>query len=297
MSLEHREVAAIPTQRGIFSGRVENLHIQDGARFHNKDIVHKCDSCSQRIIDPQLLIILPLENKALMTYGNKHSLHGCRISKSDPIVATAVYYRKADLVKGASKARTRSRSIVLSFSLTWLEEHLHGDEKERFTHVFTEHLSRFDWTLSPELSQIAEAINLTSSHCFSEKLLREALALAVWENMLSQFYFSTTTMQTSKQTNRLKQYLTQDKVQHMTLEEISKDLGMSISTLQRKVQQEFGISLKRYLRERALFRAKEALEDGKISLVKAAEQAGYQHISNFITAYRKLFGHPPCCRG
>ncbi|MDH1995013.1 hypothetical protein N5J40_09385 [Aeromonas caviae] len=79
-------------QRGRFTGRVENLVIQEGLRFHNKDIVHKADFATERELPPQLIIAIPLESRALMTYGAIHRLKGCRFHESDPIVATAILY-------------------------------------------------------------------------------------------------------------------------------------------------------------------------------------------------------------
>lgn len=39
--------------------------------------------------------------------------------------------------------------------------------------------------------------------------------------------------------------------------------------------------------------AKEALEQNGISIGEAAYLAGYNHPSNFISAFRKPFGHTP----
>ena len=79
----------------------------------------------------------------------------------------------------------------------------------------------------------------------------------------------------------------------MTLADIADTLGMSLSTLQRTARKELGMSLQRYLRERTLQQAKVKLEDRSISLQEAAEHAGYSHVANFITAFRKLFGYSP----
>lgn len=166
-------------QRGRFTGRGENLVIQEGLRFHNKDIVHKADFATERELPPQFIIAIPLESRALMTYGATHRLKGCRFHESDPIVATAILYTEPDIVQGAAKAQVRSRSIVLSLDHTWLAHNLAQAHRKAFAQTFSRHLSRVDWTLPAALGQIAEALNLTSSQNASEMLMRKAFALSV----------------------------------------------------------------------------------------------------------------------
>lgn len=282
-------------KRGLFTGRVENLMIQDGILFHNKDIVHKADFATERELPPQLIIALPLESKALMTYGATHRLRSCRFHKSDPIVATAILYTRPDKVQGAAKAHVRSRSIVLSLSLPWLEHHLDGKQRSSFERIFNHHLSRFDWSLSPHLGQIAEALNLTSSQNAPEMLMREAFALTLWESLMTNLVQAAliSGLRHSEQPTRLKMLLMDEKVDEMTLADIADALGMSVSTLQRAARKELGMSLQRYLRERKLQEARAKLEERSLSLQDAAELAGYAHVANFITAFRKLFGFSP----
>lgn len=282
-------------KRGLFTGRVENLMIQDSILFHNKDIVHKADFATQRELPPQLIIAIPLESRALMTYGATHRLRGCRFHKSDPIVATAIFYAEPDMVQGAAKAHVRSRSIVLSLSLPWLERHLIGKHRALFERIFNHHLSRFDWSLPPHLGQIAEALNLTSSQNAPEMLMREAFALTVWESLMTniQQIAFVCGQRHNEQPTRLKMLLMDERVDEMALADIADRLGMSVSTLQRAAKKELGMSLQRYLRERKLQEAKVKLEARSMSLQEAAEHAGYSHVSNFITAFRKLFGFSP----
>ncbi len=282
-------------KRGLFTGRVENLFVEEGVLFHNKDIVHKADFSSQRQLTPQLIIALPLESKALMRYGQRHELKGCRYEKSAPVTATAIYYAQPDLVEGAAKAYVRSRSIVISMSLTWVDSKLKTKDKIAFERAFSTHLTRFDWSLPLHLGQLAEALNLTSSHSQSEAMLREAFVLSVWDNLLTQLKQQplATSDKEQTQSTRLKVYLRDETTEGKTLTDIAQDLGMSLSTLQRTARKELGMSLNRYLRERKLHQAKELLEQKHISIREAASVAGYNHSANFITAYRKLFGDSP----
>lgn len=282
-------------QRGLFTGRVENLKMQQGILFHNKDIVHKADFATQRELTPQLIIAIPLESKALMKYGDIHSLRSCRYHRSDPIQATAIFYARPDSVQGAAKAHVRSRSIVLSLSTDWLDKQLSGANRQGFERSFCKHLSRFDWSLPPHLGQMAEVLNLTNSHNQAEALMREAFTLAVWENLLLNMKHQPLLSEpkSKPQSTRLKIFLRHKQVDEMSLVEMASELGMSVSTLQRIARKELGMSLQRYLRERKLHQTKILLEEEAISIQQAALMAGYQHTANFITAFGKLFGGPP----
>lgn len=125
--------------------------------------------------------------------------------------------------------------------------------------------------------------------------MREAFALTLWESLMSNLQQVSLVcgQRHSEQPTRLKMLLRDEKVDHMTLADIADTLGMSLSTLQRTARKELGMSLQRYLRERTLQQAKVKLEDRSISLQEAAEHAGYSHVANFITAFRKLFGYSP----
>ncbi len=282
-------------KRGLFTGRVENLFVQPGALFHNKDIVHKADFHGQRQLNARLIIALPLESKALMLYGNTHQLRGCRYEKADPVVATAIYYAHEDVVEGAAKAHVRSRSIVLSLSLEWIEKQLKARDLEAFDRTFKVHLSRLDWSLPPHLGQLAEVLNLTNSQSQSEALLREAFTLAVWDSLLHRMKQRQVVSEEKQQAQatRLKVYLRDETAQGRSLNEMASDLGMSLSTLQRTARKELGMSLSRYLRERKLHQVKALMAQKSLSIHEAAELAGYNHSANFITAYRRLFGDSP----
>ena len=210
-------------------------------------------------------------------------------------MATAILYTEPDIVQGAAKAQVRSRSIVLSLDHTWLAHNLAQAHRKAFAQTFSRHLSRVDWTLPAALGQIAEALNLTSSQNASEMLMRKAFALSVWESLMThlQQAASPCCQRQNEQPTRLKMLLRDEKVDEMTLTEIAATLGMSVSTLQRAAKKELGMSLQRYLRQRKLQEARARLEARSLSLQGAAAHAGYDHVANFITAFRKQFGFSP----
>lgn len=84
----------------------------------------------------------------------------------------------------------------------------------------------------------------------------------------------------------------------LTIEELGRRFGLSVSALQRQFRQAFSSSVNEYRRSMRLQRARADLERG-CTIAEAACQAGYTSAANFSTAFRRQFGVSPrdlCCR-
>ncbi|PTQ16895.1 AraC family transcriptional regulator [Vibrio splendidus] len=81
--------------------------------------------------------------------------------------------------------------------------------------------------------------------------------------------------------------------QQLSLESIASKFSMSISNLQRRFKQSYNLTINGYIRYRRLYIARQHLERGLVSITEAAYEAGYQHPSNFTSAFKKTFGVPP----
>ncbi|MDV2078556.1 helix-turn-helix transcriptional regulator [Marinobacter xestospongiae] len=79
----------------------------------------------------------------------------------------------------------------------------------------------------------------------------------------------------------------------LRLEEIARASAMSVSTLQRRFKQETGITVFDYIRNRRLDKVRDGLRMDRLSISEAAYMAGYNHPSNFITAFKRRFGVTP----
>jgi AraC-like DNA-binding protein len=79
----------------------------------------------------------------------------------------------------------------------------------------------------------------------------------------------------------------------MGLAEIARSAHMSVATMQRHFQQVHGFGVFEYLRRHRLRQAWRAIVELGLDIETAAWQAGYQHASNFSTAFRRQFGVSP----
>lgn len=79
----------------------------------------------------------------------------------------------------------------------------------------------------------------------------------------------------------------------MSLAALSAQLYCSVSTLQRKFKQQFEMTVSEYQRHHRLSLACDAILLEGVSLGEAAYRAGYQHVENFITAFKKKYRVSP----
>ncbi|MBQ0956594.1 helix-turn-helix transcriptional regulator [Serratia symbiotica] len=77
------------------------------------------------------------------------------------------------------------------------------------------------------------------------------------------------------------------------LGDLARDVGISVSALKSKFQAVMGQSVFAFLRDQRLTRARQGLESEGWTVKQAAYYVGYQHPSNFSTAYRRKFGMSP----
>jgi len=81
--------------------------------------------------------------------------------------------------------------------------------------------------------------------------------------------------------------------QALTLEQISKEVGLSRAALTSGFKQRFNMSVFDCLQKQRMERAYELLLNEGVSVAQAAEAVGYSHSCNFSTAFHHYFGHTP----
>lgn len=164
------------------------------------------------------------------------------------------------------------------------------------------HLAQHSWSPCPRLIALAEHLLKAPEqggpfHSLREEslaleMLAEAfatLAAAPAENAPGRL-----DARDLRRLRRVTDYLEEDGVGALvSLEELARNAGVSVSTLQRLFQAAHGMSAFEYIRRRNLERARVALERDGVPVKEAAFLAGYSSAANFATAFRKMFGHTP----
>lgn len=81
--------------------------------------------------------------------------------------------------------------------------------------------------------------------------------------------------------------------ENSSLDNVAKQMGISVSTLQRKVKANYNMTTFEYVRNKRLEKARNAIIIDGVSIGEAAYTAGYQHAANFVTAFKKYFDMTP----
>ena len=77
------------------------------------------------------------------------------------------------------------------------------------------------------------------------------------------------------------------------LEELSRHFGYHPDALNRRFKRRFGLSLRAYLIDRRLHRAKALLLEGRHSIAQVAAETGFYDQSHFVKAFKKAYSLPP----
>lgn len=84
-----------------------------------------------------------------------------------------------------------------------------------------------------------------------------------------------------------------DIVSPPSLAELSRLLGVNVTTLSRQFRLAFGDTIFGYVRNRRLEIAQMLLRNEALSIAETGFRVGFANAGAFATAYRKRFGHPP----
>jgi len=80
---------------------------------------------------------------------------------------------------------------------------------------------------------------------------------------------------------------------NLSLEDIARALGVSTSTLQKKIKQKFNKSVSQFIREFRLKRAHDLIVLSNCSLKEIAFKTGFNSLSYFSISYKKFYGISP----
>jgi len=80
---------------------------------------------------------------------------------------------------------------------------------------------------------------------------------------------------------------------HLTIQEISKQVGLNEFKLKVGFKQRFGMGIFECLLHARMREAKTLLLETDKPIKEIASRIGYNHVTNFITAFRNHFGQPP----
>jgi AraC-like DNA-binding protein len=183
---------------------------------------------------------------------------------------------------------------------SWLDaRNKNSSANQQLENLFLHHGQFSSWQASGEmldlvnrLSQHSKKENSFESYLEQEVLTIQLLSCCINElcdhlnNNENQLL---STVNYSENDFHIKEKIDEHLLGKLSLRETAQSLDISISTLQRKFKANHGMTVNNYCRQRRLALARKALIIDGLSIGEAAYLAGYNHSSNFISAFKRQF--------
>lgn len=219
------------------------------------------------------------------------------------VECSAIISPKPEVLTRRLKQGMKVYKLNVFVERKWLESRISSLKDSAFINaIFGDGTKFSSWKASKKLVNLAE--NLIQEHqniTFLDKINAEQLTMKLLVQCISELkknVFNAAVKNEFVSNHKVyKQALKQRvdtliKSQH-TLTELASSMHMSVSTLQRKFKNEYGMTVSHYCQQRRLEIAKKTIMRDGITISEAAYLAGYKHTSNFITAFKKRYRVTP----
>jgi AraC-like DNA-binding protein len=286
--------------RILFEGNLGFSNLGLNLQVHVTDALAVDDVISTAIIEPSFSVLLLLEGKIDASLG-KLPLN---FSANDKPCGQLWSQTEPALFRRNVTKGSRVRKVNISLPIAWLSKLSEMDaslENNHFNSFVSTHLAIQEWTPSTSSIRCAEDIIAAND----DKTTLNQIAISMWAfqilfDALSQINDEAVGLSSNKiserdlnRTRAVRNYINTHIEDELHLEDIAKEMNMSIATLQRLYKQCFGTTVIQYVRSKKLQLARQALIYDGASINQAAYIAGYSNASNFSTAFQREFGYPP----
>ena len=251
---------------------------------------------------PKFLIMVLLQGQQHFVMDSEHfRIDAGDAENPEPVVFMLNVARSCTL-QFVNESDTPLRKVMISAPLPWVDRLIRSQPTSmpKLRTFFSRHLATFRFAPNRHLSQIAELILkppgtmagelLTlyrNSHAFD--IMCQACSVLVQEDEVA----SPPTALSRRQSEKVRDYILAHVCEDLTLERISREVGISTSSIQRHFKEHFGRNVSDFIRQERLEMARFALERDGIPISQAAYLAGYRNPSSFTTAFKKAYGVTP----
>jgi len=305
----------------VMKGHFFHNELASGLSIHGADVIESDDALSSTQIPASLSFNILLAGNLQFCLGNKAyqlSQEGETLSKAKQSQPKEL--RATCAVSVLTKSELLSRKITKGQAVTkvnlfikrvWLEKRCNdATSRALLKKLFSHHACLYQWqdnTVFRELAQ--QLLALPSENTLQTNLIKEQIAYTLLNNLLQVLpsKINKPSQPSSNDQNNLaheekkqlrkkkniEQYIATELENTITLPTIAKYFGLSISSLQRYFKQVYKLTINEYIRQQRLEKAKLAITVQDFTISEAGYQAGYNHVSNFTSAFKKQFGITP----
>ena len=217
----------------------------------------------------------------------------------DTALGSVISVNRNEAITRQMKQGQRVSKLNLFVEKHWLDRRFSTSE---VSYLLKDHASVKTWTPPAKAVRLAQELialgadKKHGAHLQYEARVIELFSLWVETQHLPESgdrYVGSPARQGNGVATHLKQQVDRHLNSQHSLESIASELGISVSTLQRRFKMAFGITVIEYLRQRRLEKAKHGILHEGLSIGEAAYLAGYTYPSNFLNAFKKLYKMTP----
>ena len=282
------------------TGIFKQAELRSGLRLHAADVTETRNFRHHTELQPGLTVTLFLSGQTRIALGNReHDL----LADADTPQGIVLACAEQDIFSCERLCDCRVRRVSISLPRAWIDQDrvdgpcVDDPCTEAIRRFSRHHGDSLLWRPSAHLAALAERMLLTAcGGSFLERLRLESEAAEMVASGLRLFDGQDSGVLSGRDRMRLRRlhdYIDTLEGDSVTLEDIARQAGMSVSALQRLFRAAEGVSVFEYIRLRRLERARAALERQEMSVTEAAYLAGYGSPANFATAFKRQFGLTP----
>ena len=272
----------------VMKGMMITELLPSGMTFHMVDAKAVQDFGFDAESSPNFKIALLLSGDMRFQFGGKKE----QIEEKRK-AAKVMNFNEIESCSLNAKAEEYRSAIYLSVEPDWFEKN--EIESPNIEKILGQHLDLKDWILPDFFWFQAQKLLTQHDQSYVSRMAREGFALSLMSTWLdaTESKEAESIKLESRRVYQFRDLMSSDDVLTMSLNGISNQLGMSSATLQRYAHEHLNMSVTQFLRIRRLELAKKALYQDGVSIIDAALLAGYNHSSNFTTAFKRQFGVSP----
>lgn len=287
-----------PEQTHLAQGNLNFVELQKGFNLHQANIIETGNNSSSSMLPAGFHVTVLFSGQ--VSFRVAHKLY--HFSADDGPVALVNVINQQEIFTRYMKHQQAVDKVTVSAEKSWLVSKMQSEPAmiQINQHIFHR---QGVYVLPMTSSLLAQAKLLTQPHKADQylaPLVLEQHTLSLLYSVLTQFYNEQSPPHQAKYLHAQVQ-ASEEKLAHLltlidedvTLTDIATQLGVSVSTLQRRFKGHFRTTLKQYVKQRRLEKAKKALLIDGLTIGEAAYLAKYTHVGNFITAFKKHFNITP----
>lgn len=288
----------LPADQPILTGWQRVLTIGNGLVLYLSQSEDLINASSQNLLSPGITASFLVQGQAEVVMAGKRL---CLDSQSGRQRAMLINLTDSDQFQRNWLVGRRETKISLSFSPAWFEQI--SDDCQlctgRLLQFRRAHLQPLNWQPAPDILQRGArlAVEHISSTSLVQRLQLEGFALDLAADILHSIDTSPRQKRFGAHLEsclaRLKEWLDSGEADGLSIGQMAKALATNPVDLQNGFRIRNGITIAAYLRKHRLEQAFQALRHHDLSVEEAAAIAGYEHVSSFSAAFRKMYGFPP----